>query len=220
MSYTDGCCLSLYIAPVLLCSKAAPYSRQLLALNSLEAGAQIREPPKVWTASPTQHTSLDFVPLAPEVCSWVMEKMKVIPVRDPAQSICFGSAECHTAHRSHQTSSAHMNSCVFMCSFTVQFIPAPWAQCTAFFFFCLFRATSMAHGSSQAGGLIRAAVVCPHHSHSNTRSLAYRVRPGIEPVSSQRQHQVLNPLSHNRNASMDSFYQKQPVLEFLSWLGG
>lgn len=97
--------------------QSCPIQLTLLALNSLEAGAQIREPPKVWTASPTQHTSLDFAPLAPEVCSWVMEKMKVIPVRDLAQSICFGSAECHTAHRSHQKPSAHKNSCVLsLCS--------------------------------------------------------------------------------------------------------
>ena len=35
---------------------------------------------------------------------------------------------------------------------------------------------------------------------SNTRSLSYWVRPRIKPTSSQRQHRVLNPLSHNRNS--------------------
>ena len=67
-----------------------------------------------------------------------------------------------------------------------------------FFFFCLFRAASVAHGSSQARGLITAtaAGLCLSHSntgsepclwsaaHGNTRSLTHWARPGIEPVSS------------------------------------
>ena len=68
-----------------------------------------------------------------------------------------------------------------------------------FIVFCLFRATSMAYGGSQARGLIRAAATGLHHSHSHTRfELSLRptpqlmaaldplprVRPGIEPASS------------------------------------
>ena len=34
----------------------------------------------------------------------------------------------------------------------------------------------------------------------NAGSLTHRARPGIEPASSQGQHQVLNPLSHNGNS--------------------
>ena len=41
---------------------------------------------------------------------------------------------------------------------------------------------------------------------SNTRSLTHWVRPGIEPASSQRQCWVLNPLSHNRNSLMHTFF--------------
>ena len=37
-------------------------------------------------------------------------------------------------------------------------------------FFCLFRATSVAHGGSQARGQIGAAVTGLHHSHNNVRS--------------------------------------------------
>ena len=38
------------------------------------------------------------------------------------------------------------------------------------------------------------------HQIGNTRSLTHWARPGIEPASSGTLHQVLNPLSHNRNA--------------------
>jgi len=67
-----------------------------------------------------------------------------------------------------------------------------------FFFFCLFRATLVAPGSSQGRGWIRAAGL--HHSHSNSRSelylqpipqlmgnarsLTHWMGPRIEPVSS------------------------------------
>ena len=34
----------------------------------------------------------------------------------------------------------------------------------------------------------------------NARSLTHWVRPGIEPTSGERQHQVLNPLIHNGNS--------------------
>ena len=45
-----------------------------------------------------------------------------------------------------------------------------------FFFFCLFRASFVAYGGSQARGL--------HHSYSNARSLTHWVKPGIKPTSS------------------------------------
>ena len=44
-------------------------------------------------------------------------------------------------------------------------------------FFCLFMATPMAYGSSQARGQIRATVAGLHHSHSNTGS-----EPCLQPV--------------------------------------
>ena len=40
----------------------------------------------------------------------------------------------------------------------------------SWFFFCLFRARPVAHGSSRASGRIRAAATGLHHSHSNTKS--------------------------------------------------
>ena len=43
--------------------------------------------------------------------------------------------------------------------------------------FCLFRATSMACGGSQARGLIRAAAAGLHHSHSNEGS-----EPHLQPT--------------------------------------
>ena len=67
----------------------------------------------------------------------------------------------------------------------------------SFFFF--FRATSVAHGGSQARVLIRAVVAGLHQSHSNARSklclqsttahsnarsLTHWARPGIEPTTS------------------------------------
>ena len=41
---------------------------------------------------------------------------------------------------------------------------------TFFFFFCLFRATLVAYGGSQAGGLIGATGTSLHHSHNNAGS--------------------------------------------------
>ena len=45
------------------------------------------------------------------------------------------------------------------------------------FFFCLFRAATMAYGSSQARGQIRATAGGLHHSHSNTGS-----EPHLQPT--------------------------------------
>ena len=66
-----------------------------------------------------------------------------------------------------------------------------------FFFLCLFRATSMVYGNSQARGRIGATAaglchshnnmsrVCDlHHSSCNAGSLTHWTRPGIEPASS------------------------------------
>ena len=70
----------------------------------------------------------------------------------------------------------------------------------------------MAYGHSQTRSPIRAAAAGLHHSQGNTGaelhlwpwcrtgSLTHWVRPGIELASSERQHRVLNPLSHNENA--------------------
>ena len=65
-----------------------------------------------------------------------------------------------------------------------------------FFFFGLFTAAPVAHGSSQARGQIRATAAGLHHSriqaesatytiaHNNAGSLTHWVRPGMEPASS------------------------------------
>ena len=66
---------------------------------------------------------------------------------------------------------------------------------TIFVAVCLFRATPMAHGGSQARGQIRAVAASLHHwvqalsvtyitAHSNSGSLTHCARPGIKPVSS------------------------------------
>ena len=46
-----------------------------------------------------------------------------------------------------------------------------------FFFSCLFRATAMAYGGSQARGLIRAVAAGLNHSHNNARS-----KPHLRPT--------------------------------------
>ena len=51
----------------------------------------------------------------------------------------------------------------------------------------------MAYGSSQARGQI----VTYAASRGNAGSLTHRVRPGLEPASSQTLCQILNLLSHN-----------------------
>ena len=53
-----------------------------------------------------------------------------------------------------------------------------------FLFFCLFRATPMAYGSSRARGQIGAAAASLHPSHSNVGYCTHSGRPGIEPESS------------------------------------
>ena len=85
------------------------------------------------------------------------------------------------------------------------------------FFLFFFMAAPIAHGSSQARGWIRVAAgayapatAIPHltclcdlcHSLWQHQIFNLWVRPGIKPTCSQRQHQVLNLLSHNRNSSI------------------
>ena len=69
-----------------------------------------------------------------------------------------------------------------------------------FFFFCLFRATPLVYGGSQARGQIRAVATGLHYNHSsrryepclqptselvaNARSLTHWAIPGMEPASS------------------------------------
>ena len=57
----------------------------------------------------------------------------------------------------------------FCCSFFLSFFLSLFLP-FFLFFLCLFRATPMAHGSSQARGPIGATAAGLHHSHSNARS--------------------------------------------------
>ena len=63
-----------------------------------------------------------------------------------------------------------------------------------FFFFCLFRATPMAYGVSQARGLMGAVGPRPHHSHSKAGS-----NPCLRPTPQLMAMPILNPLSEARN---------------------
>ena len=53
----------------------------------------------------------------------------------------------------------------------------------SFFLSLLFRATPEAYGGSQARGRSGTTAASLHHSQSNARSLAHRVRPGIKPTT-------------------------------------
>ena len=86
------------------------------------------------------------------------------------------------------------------------------------FFFFFFSWLWLWHGSSQARGWIGAAAACltpvpQPRQHlicaasvtytevcGNTRSLSHWARPGIKPISSQRQCHILNPWSHGGNS--------------------
>ena len=72
-----------------------------------------------------------------------------------------------------------------------------------FFLIFLFMATPAAYGSFPAKGRMG---VAGRHSQSNAESLAHWAKPGIEPASSQRQHPVLNPISHNRSSNYTSIF--------------
>ena len=63
-----------------------------------------------------------------------------------------------------------------------------------FFVFCLFRATPMVYGGSQARGLIGATAASLHHSHAMQDSGQI-----CNLHCSSRQHWILNPLSRARD---------------------
>ena len=67
-----------------------------------------------------------------------------------------------------------------------------------FFFFCLFRAPTAAHGGSQARGLIGAIAAGLHHNHSSAGSEPSRV---CNLHHSSWQRQTLNPLSEARDGT-------------------
>ena len=58
--------------------------------------------------------------------------------------------------------------------------------------FLSFRAAPSAYGGSQARVWIGATAAGLHHSHSNSRSLSYWARPGIEPASSRMLVRVIS----------------------------
>ena len=64
------------------------------------------------------------------------------------------------------------------------------------FFFFLFRASSLAYGSSQSRGWTGATAASLHHSHSNGRS-----EPHLQLMPQLMATQVLNPLSKVRGRS-------------------
>ena len=63
-----------------------------------------------------------------------------------------------------------------------------------FFFFCLFRATPAAYGSSQARGQIRAIAASLYHSPTATKDLSY-----ICNLHKSQQCWILNPLNKGRD---------------------
>ena len=63
-----------------------------------------------------------------------------------------------------------------------------------YLFVCLFRAPSVAYGSSQARGQNRAAAASLHHSHSNIR-----FEPLLQSHHSSCQRWILKPLSEARD---------------------
>ena len=81
-----------------------------------------------------------------------------------------------------------------------------------YIYFFLFTAAPAIYGSSQVRGQIRAAAagLLSHlsnlcHSYRNAESLTHWSSLGTESATSQRQHRVLDPLSHNRNSNMSGF---------------
>ena len=66
--------------------------------------------------------------------------------------------------------------------------------CGFFLVCCLYRATPMAYGGSQAGGLIRAVSAGLCHGHSNAR-----YEPRLQPTPWLRATMDPNPLSEARN---------------------
>ena len=91
-----------------------------------------------------------------------------------------------------------------------------------FYYYYFLMATPVTYGSSQVRGQIRTAAgalatamamqdpshICDLLCSSWQRLILNPGRPGIEPASSQTLWWVLNPLSHNRNSNLLSFYAK------------
>ena len=81
------------------------------------------------------------------------------------------------------------------------------ACCNGGFLWLFFlTAAPVAHGNSQASGQIGAASATYIKVCSNTASLTPWARAGIKPKSSQRQHWVLNLLSHSGHSSLINFW--------------
>ena len=103
----------------------------------------------------------------------------------PAYSIAMATLDLnlictlHSSLRHRQSlnplSEARDQTCILMDTSQVHY---HWATSL------LFRAAPLAYGSSQARGQIRAVVTSLHHSHSNTGSLTWWAKLGIEPASS------------------------------------
>ena len=89
------------------------------------------------------------------------------------------------------------------------------------FFFFLSMATPAAYRYSQARGQVGAAAAGLPYSHRNTGSephlpptLQLLATLGIEPASSWRQHQVLNPLSPSGNSKHELISSHTDTLQF------
>ena len=73
-------------------------------------------------------------------------------------------------------------------------------------FFSFFMVAPVVHRSSHTRGQIGAAVKASATAYGNARSSTHWKRPGIEPISSQRQCHVLYLLSHNGNSFFFFFF--------------
>ena len=87
-----------------------------------------------------------------------------------------------------------------------------------FYFFLPFRATTVAHGSSQARGLIRAAAASLHHSHSNAGS-KLRLRPTPQLTATHSAWLGLKPASSWLSGSLTAEPQRErPTHSFFLFL--
>ena len=100
----------------------------------------------------------------------------------------------------------------------------------AFFFFCLFRAASMAYGGSQARSPIGAIATGLRQSHSNSRiwaasmiyttahgnvgSLNHWARPGIEPATSWF---LVGFVNHWATMGTPTYCALRPYVDELKW---
>ena len=93
---------------------------------------------------------------------------------------CFGKLGLNLFPLTSRNVKAYLSWCLYFIFFDLLF----YFSSVLFLFFCLFRATPMACGSSQARVPIRAVAASLHHGHSNARSLAHWARLKIELVCS------------------------------------